>query len=81
MARDQFCLHNNAGICQMDQSAQTLFKSKRNNFHSRKCIWIYRLQKGGKFVAVSYIRNICAWFFTMSFLNSIKYVEFSDIIS
>ena len=34
------------------------FKSMHSNFHSRKCIWKYRLQKGGHFFSGLNIYNI-----------------------
>ena len=40
------------GYCQLDHWEQTSLKllSKYKDFHSRKCIWIYRLRNGGHFV-------------------------------
>ena len=39
------------GYCQLDHKEQTsvTFWSKHNNFHSRKCLWKYRLRNGGHF--------------------------------
>ena len=40
------------GYCQLDHQEQTSvkFKMKYKTFHSRKCIWKYRLRNGGHFL-------------------------------
>ena len=57
--------HRNAMLTysQLNHEEQNslIYLSKLQHFHSRKCVWIYRMENGGHFVSASMCYYITTW--------------------